>query len=222
MNEYEIKRENFIKPFKGDPVLIEKIPEITNGIFERQFGINIMDYTHTVPIVFSVGMKHILKFIKSQPSAQFSLDIGGLCIEYVTDYSESDKPTNIVPQMRHTKKEIFVESEMQNVSASEINDTMVTRYQTWRNTNNIEVYDKIEQDVENEVRTTYGIYLMHSIAVIPMILAAYTAGVIYSNKNHVTVNMYGFFEIDTLEEDGSTILTPLAQIKQALKDDDKK
>lgn len=222
MTEYEIKRNNFVKPFVHDEVQAKLIPAIAAELFYREFGITIEDPEHTVPIVFSVGWKHILNFVKSQPSPEFAINICGLSLEYVTEYSESDKPTNIVPQMVHKKKPIFVEHEHRNTTASSINEELLNSYNQWRSVNLTEVLDKIEQETENDIRTNYGIYLMHAAAVIPMLAAAYAAGLQIATETNKTVNMYHLFEIDVYAEDGAITVTPLAAIKQSLKDDDKK
>ena len=120
MTEFEIKRQNFVKPFQGDKFQSELIPKIAAELFERQFGITISDPEHTVPIVFSTCWKHILKFAKSQPSAEFAIDICGLSLEYVTEYSESDKPTNIIPQLVYKSTPIFTEKEHGTISAATI------------------------------------------------------------------------------------------------------
>lgn len=221
-NDYLIKRQNFVKPFQGDMVQAKQIPEIAANLFERQFGITINDPEHTVPIVFSVGWKHILKFAKSQPSAEFAINICGLSLEYITEYSESDKPTNIIPQLVYKSTPIFTEQEHGNISAASIDQDILTSYNNWRSTYMGEVLDKVETDTENEIRTTYGICLMHSAAVLPMLAAVYAAGIQIAETTHETVNMYSLFEIDVFEEDGSRHITPLAAIKQGLKDDDKK
>ena len=177
MTEFEIKRQNFVKPFQGDKFQSELIPKIAAELFERQFGITIQDPEHTIPIVFSVCWKHILKFAKSQPSAEFAIDICGLSLEYVTEYSESDKPTNIIPQLVYKSTPIFVEKEHGTISAATIDSDLLAGYNNWRSTYMSEVLDKVENDTENEVRTNYGICLMYSAAVIPMVAAAYAAGI---------------------------------------------
>ena len=222
MNEFMTKRENFVKPFKHDKIQSEYIPKITNELFERQFGITIEDAEHTVPIVFSTCWKHILKFAKSQPSAEFAINICGLSLEYVTEYSESDKPTNIIPQLVYKSTPIFTEQEHGTISAASIDKDTINAYNSWRTTYMSEVLDKVETDTENEVRTTYGICLMYSAAVIPMVAAAYAAGIKIAETTHETVNMYSLYEIDVFEEDGSRHITPLAAIKQGLKDDGKR
>jgi len=222
MTEYQIKRQNFIKPFQGDNNQAKLIPEIAANLFERQFGITIQDPEHTVPIVFSIGWKHILKFAKSQPSAEFAINICGLSLEYITEYSESDKPTNIIPQLVYKSTPIFTEQEHGNISAASIDQDTLSAYNNWRSTYMGEVLDKVETDTENEIRTVYGINLMHSAAVLPMLAAVYAAGIQIAETTHETVNMYSLFEIDVFEEDGSRHITPLAAIKQGLKDDDKK
>jgi hypothetical protein len=222
MTEFEIKRENFIKPFKDNVTQAKLIPAITAELFERQFGITIQDPEHTVPIVFTTGWKHILKFAKSQPSAEFAIDVCGLSLEYVTEYSESDKPTNIIPQLVYKSTPIFTEQEHGEISAASIDQDLLASYNNWRSTYMSEVLDKVENDTETEVRTMYGIGLMHSAAVTPMLAAAYAAGIQIAETTHETVNMYSLFEIDVFEEDGSRHITPLAAIKQGLKDDDKR
>lgn len=222
MTEYEIKRQNFVKPFAANVVQSKMIPEITAELFNREFGITIQDAEHTVPIVFSVGWKHILRFVKSQPSSEFAINIVGLSLEYKTEYSESDKPTNIIPRLVYLNTPIFKENDTNNISAASINDDLLQAYNRWRTSYIGEVLDKVENDTENEVRTTFGIYLVHSAAVIPILAAAYAAGIQIARDTHETVNMYSMFEIDCNEDDGSIILTPLAAIKQGLKDDNKK
>ena len=221
MTEFEIKRQNFVKPFQNDKVQAHLIPAITAELFERQFGITIQDPEHTVPIVFSTCWKHILKFAKAQPSAEFAVDVCGLSLEYVTEYSESDKPTNIIPQLVYKSTPIFTEREHGTISAATVDAELLSGYNAWRSTYMSEVLDKVENDTENEVRTNYGICLMHSVAVMPMCAAAYAAGIQIAETTHETVNMYSLYEIDVFEEDGSRHITPLAAIKQGLKDDNK-
>ena len=222
MTEYEIKRTNFVKPFQGDFIQAKLIPEVAADLFNREFGINIQDPTHAIPIVFSIGWKHILRFAKSQPSSEFAINICGLSLEYITEYSESDKPTNIIPRLIHVSMPMFKENDHNNTAAAEVNKDLLQAYNHWRSSYMGEVLDKVENDTENEVRTTFGIYLMHAAAVIPLIAATYAAGVQIARDKHETINMYGLFEIDASEEDESIILTPLAAIKQGLKDDNKR
>lgn len=221
-NEFEMRRKNFIRPFQGNPVQATKIPKIAAELFSREFGITIADPEVTIPIVFSVGWKHILQFVKEQPSAEFAIDICGMTLEYVTEYSESDKPTNIVPQMYHKRLPIFIERDHQSVAGASIDQELLAGYNNWRTNNLTEVLDKVEQATENEVRTMYGIYLMQSAAMLPLIAATYAAGVEIAKETHETVNMYEIFEIDVFPEDGTVNLTPLAYIKQGIKDDSKK
>ena len=222
MNEMEMKRENFTKPFQGNIVQAKTIPAVAAELFAREFGITIDDPEHVIPIVFSTGWKHILKFAKSQPSAEFAIDICGLSLEYLTEISDSDKPTNIIPQLVHKRTPIFMEHEHHVTAGTSINEELLTSYNSWRTVNLTEVLDKIEQDTENEVRNTYGIYLMQSASVLPILAAPYSAGIQVARETGNTVNMYELFEIDVFPEDGSIHVTPLAAIKQGLKDDNKK
>lgn len=222
MNEMEMKRDNFTKPFQGNIVQAKTIPAVAAELFAREFGITIDDPEHVIPIVFSTGWKHILKFAKAQPSPEFAIDVCGLSLEYLTEFSDSDKPTNIIPQLVHKRTPIFTEHEHHVTAGTTINEELLQSYNGWRTVNLTEILDKIEQDTENEVRTTYGIYLMQSASVLPILAATYAAGVQIARESGDTVNMYELFEIDVFPEDGSVHVTPLASIKQGLKDDNKK
>jgi hypothetical protein len=58
-------------------------------------------------------------------------------------------------------------------------------------------------------------------AIYPIVGAAYAAGVQLAKETKNTINMYNIFEIDVVEGD-KIILTPLAYVKQFLKNDSKK
>ena len=62
---------------------------------------------------------------------------------------------------------------------------------------------------------------MVSASVFPIMSAAYAAGIQIARETKQTVNMYNIFEIDVVEGD-RVLLTPLATIKQYLKNDSKK
>jgi hypothetical protein len=219
--EFETRRANFVKPFAGDKVISETIPDIVAELFKREFGITIDDHRHVVPIVFSTAWKHILRYMGSQQLPEFMVNVGGgVQIEYITEYSESDKPTNIIPRMKHTGIPIFKSKEIQVGSAAESNQSILNSYNEWRSVNLTEVLDKVENETENEVRNTFAIYLMHAAAVTPMIAATYAAGVQLAIETKKTINMYGYFEIDCYNDE--ITLTPLAAIKQGLKNDGKK
>ena len=221
MNEMEMKRENFTKPFQGNDIQAKMIPHVAAELFAREFGITIDDPEHVIPIVFSTGWKYILEFAKAQPGSEFAIDVCGVSLEYLTEFSDSDKPTNIIPQLVHKRTPIFIEHEHHVTAGTSINEELLSSYNAWRTVNLTEVLDKIENETEHEVRTTYGIYLMQSATVLPILAATYAAGLQIARETKETVNMYELFEIDVFPEDGSIHLTPLAAIKQGLKDDGK-
>ena len=84
---YKERRENFIKTFNGDVMLTETLPKTASELFYAEFGINFSDYS-LIPIVFTVGWGEILKFVGQQPTDEFAIDICGISLEYVTEYSE--------------------------------------------------------------------------------------------------------------------------------------
>jgi hypothetical protein len=75
-------------------------------------------------------------------------------------------------------------------------------------------------DVYHEILDTYGLDLRVPAAVIPLLAATYAVGLQIAKETKRTVNMYNVFEIDMGEND-TVLLTPLAMIKQYLKNDSK-
>jgi hypothetical protein len=61
---------------------------------------------------------------------------------------------------------------------------------------------------------------MVPVAIYPTIGATYAAGIELAKELKTTINMYNIFEIDVSGD--KILLTPLATVKQWLKDDSKK
>jgi hypothetical protein len=200
--------------------LTDKIPGIASKLFEDEFNVTLMDLTH-VPIVFTTAWTEILKFVGSQEVDEFAIDVCGVSIEYVTEYSETDKSTNIVPQLIHKRTPIFTKQSHEQVPGASFNAELNAKYNAWRTENLTEILDKMERDTAAFVLDNYGIDLMVSASVFPIMSAAYAAGIQVARETKQTVNMYNIFEIDVVEGD-RILLTPLATIKQYLKNDSKK
>ena len=213
-------RKNFMATYENDPVLSKMLPSVAANIFHEEFGISISDPSY-IPIVFTVGWQKILEFVGSQPTDEFAIDICGISLEYVTEYSESDKSSNIVPQMIHRKTPIFTRQDHQDVIGAKHNEDLLNKYNTWRTVNLTETIDKVETEIFSTCLNDYGINLMRSAAVLPLMAAIYAAGVQLARESRNTVNMYNVFEIDVVEDD-KVLLTPLATVKQYLKNDSKK
>lgn len=217
---YEECRKNFMESYAGNPILHKTIPEIATKLMYDEFGISLANLA-SIPIVFTVGWTKILQFVKDQPGDQFAIDVCGVSLEYVTDYSESDKSSNIVPQLIHKKNPIFMKQEHQVVTGSSFNDQLLNKYNAWRTVNLAETLDKIEREVFSNVLNDYGINLMVSATVLPMMAATYAAGLQVARTTKETINMYNIFEIDCVDDE-RYVLTPLATVKQYLKNDSKK
>lgn len=217
---YTERRNNFMETFQGNVTLSKTIPEVTAQLFYDEFGINIFDHSH-IPIVFTLGWTEILKFVGSQQTDEFSIDVCGVLLEYVTEYSETDKPTNIVPQLIHKKAPIFIKQTQQSVTGASYNDELLTKYNSWRSVNLTETLDKIERDIYSTALNEYGINLMVSATIFPLMAATYVAGLQIARETKATVNMYNIFEIDVIDGD-NVLLSPLSTIKQYLKDDSKR
>jgi hypothetical protein len=217
---YADRQKRFMETFKDDPILTTTLPEVAAKLFRTEFGVSIDDLTY-IPIVWSVTWSRLLNFIHSQKTDSFSVHLCGFTIEYMTEYSESDKSTNIVPEMYHEFIPIFTNRHHDVVAGSDYNRDLINKYNAWRSENSTETIDMVEREVFNEVNEKYGIWLMVSASVMPLMAAIYAAGVSIAREKHVPVNMYNWFTI-TARDNDKIILTPLAPIKQGLKDDAKK
>lgn len=218
--DYNQRREIFMKPFKDNDILMHRIPEIAAGLMKKEFGINIYDHSH-IPIIFTTGWKEILKQMGSENLEECKCDVCGVTVEYLTEHSESDKCTNIVPQMYHSKTPLFQDHDSQQMTLGvSYHDKLLEAYNSWRSVYAMEALTGIENKVFDEVLNHYGINMMVSAAIYPILGATYAAGVTLARELGETINMYNIFEIDVVED--KILLTPLAFVKQFLKDDSKK
>lgn len=219
-NKWKERRDNFMETYKGDPILSKKLPEVAAGLMKAEFGVNIYDHSH-IPIVFTVGWTEILKKLGSEQAEECKVDVCGAQLEYMTEFSESDKSTNIVPQMYHVKTPLFQEHEQATTIGASYTDNLISMYNAWRSVYALEALTGIENKIFEIILNDFGINLMVPAAIYPIMGATYTAGIQIARELKQTVNMYNIFEIDVVEDD-KVILTPLAFIKQWLKDDSKK
>ena len=220
IEEMREKRKNEIETYKGNDILSTTIPEVTSRLIYEEFGIDLPDPKALIPIVFTTGWKHILQFVQRQPVDEFSINIGGIALEYTTEDSQSDKCRNIVPQMYHIKAPIFKKNEHDAVPGSNFNDELLNRYNAWRTVNLAETVNSVEMAVYKEVLDTFGLDLRVPATVIPLLAATYSVGLQIARQTKVTLNMYNVFEIDVTDDD-TILLTPLAMVKQYLKNDSK-
>ena len=222
MNEkidYVARRKRFMETFKDDPVLTTKIPTLAAELFKREFGISIDDLS-IIPVTWACFWENLLEFIQQQKSDQFSVFIAGFVTEYKTEYSESDKARNIVPEMYHDYIPTFTEKHHSTVPGCDFNQELVSKYNDWRTNNLTETLDMVERKAFNEIAEKFGAHLMVTATVVPLVAAIYAAGVQIALQTGKPVNMYNWFTITTRAGD-KIILTPLASIKQGLKNDAK-
>lgn len=217
---FQERRNNFMEIYKNDPILSKRIPEIAAGFMKSEFGVNIYDHSH-IPIVFTIGWREILKKLGSEQAEECKVDVCGARLEYTTEHSESDKSTNIVPQMFHVKTPLFTDRDIEMSIGASYNDELLNMYSGWRSVYAMEALTTIENKVFDIILKDYGINLMVPAAIYPIMGATYTAGIQIARETKNAVNMYNIFEIDVVDDD-KIILTPLAFIKQFLKDDSKK
>lgn len=217
---FQERRNNFMEIYKNDPILSKRIPEIAAGFMKGEFGVNIYDHSH-IPIVFTIGWREILKKLGSEQAEECKVDVCGARLEYTTEHSESDKSTNIVPQMFHVKTPLFTDRDIEMTIGASYNDELLNMYSSWRSVYAMEALTGIENKVFDIILKDYGINLMVPAAIYPIMGATYNAGIQIARETKNSVNMYNIFEIDVVDDD-KVILTPLAFIKQFLKDDSKK
>ena len=220
VNKWKERRDNFMETYKGDLILSKKLPEIAAGLMKAEFGVNIYDHSH-IPIVFTVGWTEILKKLGSEQAEECKVDVCGAQLEYMTEISESDKSTNIVPQMYHVKTPLFQEHEQTATIGASYTDNLISMYNAWRSVYALEALTGIENKIFEIILNDFGINLMVPAAIYPIMGATYTAGIQLARETKQTINMYNIFEIDVVDDD-KVLLTPLAFIKQWLKDDSKK
>ena len=115
---------------------------------------------------------------------------------------------------------IFKKENHDLVSGSDFNQELLNRYNAWRTVNLAETINSVEMSVYNEVLDTFGLDLRVPATVIPLMAATYAVGLQIARQTKVTLNMYNVFEIDVTEDD-KILLTPLAMVKQYLKNDSK-
>lgn len=217
---YAERRKIFMETFGGNPILTDIIPSVAAALVYDEFNINTYD-TSYFPIVFVTGWTEILKYVGSQVSEEFAVEVCGISVEYVTDFSETDKPTNIVPRLIHKRDPIFMKQDHNAVVGSTYNGDLIKRYESWRSVNLAETIGKIERDVYKIVLEDYGIDLINEVTVFPFMAAIYAAGLQKARETKQTINMYNIFEIDVVNDE-KVLLTPLSIVKQYLKDDSKK
>lgn len=215
------RRKNFMETYQNDKILSTTLPELAAKLMYAEFGVNVYDHSY-IPIVFTVAWTAILKFMGDEPAEEWKIDVCGVELEYLTEKSESDKSTNIVPQMFHRTLPMFKKNEITPGIGASFTDTMLTNYNNWRSVYALEALTAIENEVYKQLFNEYGIDLMVPAAIYPLVGAAYAAGVQLARETKSTINMYNIFEIDVIQESDKIILTPLAYIKQFLKNDSKK
>lgn len=217
-------REIEMEPFKGDPILSQKIPEIANEIFVAQFGVDCDRIKECFPLAFIIGWGEFAEYAREQPTPEFAITVAGVRLEYTTDLSESDKMRNIVPQMIHVSDPIFKDKDHCDSIGLKSNEDMIRSYEAWRTENLAETVQKVESAVQMKLMDDFGIDTCVSSAIIPMMAATYSAALQILKSERKTINMYNMFELDIMSTtDGAEtiVLTPLASIKYRVKNDTK-
>ena len=85
----------------------------------------------------------------------------------------------------------------------------------------METITGIENEIFRIILEDFGINVFVASIIYPIMAATYVAGIQLARQSKDTINMYNIFEIDVVEDD-KILLTPLATVKQWLKDDSKK
>ena len=218
--DYAGRRVRYMETFKEDSNLTQKIPQLATELLYSEFGISIADMT-AVPVVWCCVWSRLMEFLHQQKSDAFSVSIAGFTIEYMTEYSESDKARNIVPELYHDYIPTFTERKHTAVPGCDYNQDLTSKYNDWRTNNLTETLDMVERNAYDDILKKFGIDLMVSATVIPFVAAIYAAGIRIALETKQPVNMYNWFTITACADD-KIILTPLASIKQGLKDDGKR
>jgi len=215
-------RENQLNQWgvTGNVTLSKTIPEVAAELMYREFKLSLTDISD-LPIVFVLGWKAVMEFVKSQNLPEFSVDVCGISVEYVTEYSETEKNSNIVPQLVHKRIPLFRNRQHSETTGSSFKNELLNKYNAWRTENLTETIANIENKVFEELLTTYAIDLAVAPTIFVIMAAMYTAGVQIAMDTHEEINMYNIFSIEVFNGD-QIVLSPAAIMKQIMKGDAKK
>ena len=215
-------RENQLRQWGviNNPMLMKQIPEIAAELLLKEFKMQFPRLTD-LPIVFVLGWKHVMEFVKEQRVPEFSVDVCGVSVEYQTEYSETEKNSNIVPQLFHKRIPLFRDRQHTEVIGSSFKQELNKKYDAWRTENLTETISKLENDVFNELINVYAIDVVVAPTVFATMAAMYAAGVQLAMDTHEEVNMYNIFSIQVFNGD-QIVLSPAAIMKQTMKGDAKK
>ena len=204
----------------NNPLLMKTIPEITAELIWKEFKFGFADKTD-LPIIFVLGWKHVMEFVKEQKMPEFSVDVCGISVEYTTEYSETEKNSNIVPQLIHKRIPLFRDRQHTETTGASFKNELLQKYNGWRTENLTETISKIEQDVFAELLNTYAIDVVAAPTIFVTMAAMYAAGVQIAMDTKKEVNMYNIFSIEVFNGD-QIVLSPAAIMKQIMKGDAKK
>lgn len=221
--EYFCKlRENQLRQWGviNNPMLQKTIPEVAASLIWKEFKFGFAD-KEDLPIIFVIGWKHVMEYVASQKVPEFSADVCGVSVEYTTEYSETEKNSNIVPQLIHKRIPLFRDREHVETTGSSFKAELNQKYDMWRTENLTETISKIENDVFSELLNQYGIDIVIAPTVFPTMAAMYAAGVQIAMETKEEVNMYNIFSIEVFNGD-QIVLSPAAIMKQIMKGDSKK
>jgi len=223
LHDYYCKlRENQLRQWQilNNPMLMKTIPEITATLLWKEFKFGFSELSD-IPIVFVVGWKHVMEYVRAQNVPEFSVDICGISVEYTTEYSETEKNSNIVPQLVHKRIPLFRERQHTDVIGSSFKNTLLQKYDSWRTENLTETISKLENEVFAELQKDYAIDVVVAPTIFCTMAAMYAAGVQIAMETHEEVNMYNIFTIEVFNGD-QIVLSPAAIMKQIMKGDAKK
>lgn len=209
-----------MKGFKKDPILIKDIPEIASNLIWNEFQFKITNPEHLI-FVFVEAWNKILDFVSQQRTPEFAVDICGISVEYVTEYSENEKNTNIVPQLIHKRIPMFRIRENSELTGASFKNALLQKYNGWRTENLAETLTEIENSVFSKLLSEYGIDMVVAPTVLIVVAAMYAAGVQLAIENKIEVNMYNIFTIEVFNGD-QIVLNCGSEIKQRIKGDAKK
>lgn len=215
-------RENQLHQWgvSDNQLLMKTIPEIAAELLWKEFKFGFSEKSD-IPIIFVLGWKHVMEFVKAQKVPEFSVDVCGVSVEYVTEYSETEKNSNIVPQLVHKRIPLFRDRQHTETTGSSFKNELLQKYDGWRTENLTETISKIENEVFAELLQTYAIDVVVAPTIFVTMAAVYAAGVQIAMTLKEEVNMYNIFSIEVYEGD-TIVLSPAAIMKQIMKGDAKK
>lgn len=222
--------KNYINAFNEDPdhpdpkkkadfETMMAIAKASSIVFEKAFKIHVSMWEEFV-IVLCETWKLILEELGKLPGDSGAMNVHGLQVQYTTQLGEGDKPRNIVPEIIHQKKPVFiVDEEEKSSDKTHEKQEYLNKFARWRDQNTSDQITSIETKIDSMLHTEFGLKLVCSAQVLPMCAVMYAVAIEKAAQAGKPINFFNLMTITI--RDGRICIEPSSVVKQYIKNDDK-